>query len=78
MPDYQATRPTAPSAVCAVGTPTREITMSLHEVAALREAARELYARGKLLSGGEALAGCCWGLLIVLCVMQSAADALLG
>ncbi|HSU44498.1 MAG TPA: hypothetical protein VLN42_09815 [Casimicrobiaceae bacterium] len=52
--------------------------MSLHEVAALREAARELYARGKLLSGGEALGGCCWGLLIVLCVLQSAADALLG
>jgi hypothetical protein len=52
--------------------------MSLHEVAALREAACELYARGKLLSGGEALAGCCWGLLVILCVLQSAADALLG
>ena len=52
--------------------------MSLHEITALREAAHELYARGKLLSGGEALAGCCWGLLIVLCVLQSAADALLG
>ena len=40
--------------------------MGLHEIAALREGARELYARGKLLNGGEALAGCCWGLLIVL------------
>ena len=78
MPDYQATRATAPFAMCAVGTPKWEITMSLHEIAALREAARDLYARGKLLSGGEALAGCCWGLLIVLCVLQSVADALLG
>ena len=52
--------------------------MSLHEVAALREAARELYARGKLMSGGEALGGCCWGLLIVLGVLRSAADAFLG
>jgi hypothetical protein len=78
MPDYRATRGTAPSPVCAIGIPIRESTMSLHEIAALREAAREMYARGKLLSGGEALTGCCWGLLIVLCLMQSAADALLG
>ena len=78
MPDYQVTRATASSAVCAVGTPTPEMMMSLHEVAALREAARELYAKGKLMSGGEALGGCCWGLLIVLCVLSSAHDTLLG
>jgi hypothetical protein len=52
--------------------------MRLHEIAALRDAAREMYARGKLLTTGEALTGACWGLLIVLCVLQAAAGAFLG
>lgn len=52
--------------------------MSQHEIAALREAARKMYQDGKLLTGGEALTGACWVLLLVLCVLHEAAEMLPG
>jgi hypothetical protein len=78
MPDYGALRVTGQSACVRQAHGGGESAMRLHEIAALRDAAREMYARGKLLTTGEALTGACWGLLIVLCVLQAAAGAFLG
>jgi hypothetical protein len=52
--------------------------MSLHEIAALRDAAHRMYESGKLLTTGEAFTAGCWAVLIVFCVLREAAEALLG